>query len=250
MLTLDSVHVWRIRLDISGDFLQFPARLEAWHAMLSQEERRRAEAFRVENDRRQYVMTHAALRFLLGGFLHTAPLAIEIVGEGGSKPALEQGTGVAPERLDLRFNLSHTRGAALIGIAAAREVGVDIEQKRSMEDLHGLARSVMSADELQDWERLAPEPRLEAFYRVWTRKEAYLKAIGLGLFRNLQEITVPVAASDGDDDQGAWEVRDSGGHAVWMLKDIGVWEGYSAAICWAGTDCVRVIMHDFDLMGM
>ena len=83
MLTLDSVHVWRIRLDISGESspTEFESCLKACHTMLTQEERRRAEAFRVETDRCQYVMTHAALRALLGGFLHIAPVAIEIVGE-------------------------------------------------------------------------------------------------------------------------------------------------------------------------
>jgi 4'-phosphopantetheinyl transferase len=249
MLTSDSVHVWRIRLDISGESspTEFEHCLEACRAMLTQQERLRAEVFRFEADRRQYVMTHAVLRILLGGFLHIEPAAVEIVGEGGSKPGLR----VGPDRPDLHFNLSHTRGAALIGIAAGREVGIDIEQKRPMEDLHGLARSVMSADELQEWERFAPESRLNTFYRVWTRKEAYLKAIGLGLFRNLQEVTVPMAASarDGDGEDG-WRVRDSGSHEVWTVRDIGAWEGYSASVCWAGADAVRVVTHDFDLMGM
>ena len=153
-----------------------------------------------------------------------------------------------------RSNLHSCRKSllnALIGIAAGREVGADVEQKRPMEDLYGMARSVMSEGELQDWERLAPESRLDAFYRVWTRKEAYLKAIGLGLFRNLQEVTVPMAMSAGDGDgDGAWRVRDSGRHAVWTVRDIGVWDGYSAAVCWEGADRVRVITHDFDLMGM
>jgi 4'-phosphopantetheinyl transferase len=241
--------MWRIRLDISGESspTEFEGCLEACHAMLTQQERQRAEAFRVETDRRQYVMTHAVLRILLGGFLHIEPAAVEIVGEGGSKPGIR----VGPDGPDLRFNLSHTRGAAIIGIAAGREVGADVEQKRPMEDLHGMALSVMSADELLEWERLAPESRLDVFYRVWTRKEAYLKAIGLGLFRNLQEITVPMAASAGDGDgEGAWRVRDRGSHAVWTVRDIGVWGGYSAAVCWEGADRVRVITHDFDLMGM
>jgi 4'-phosphopantetheinyl transferase len=155
----------------------------------------------------------------------------------------------------LRFNLSHTRGAALIGVTQGRELGVDIEWQRPMDDLEAMARSVMSEEELELWKALEAGARFRAFYRVWTRKESYLKAIGLGLFRRLQEVTVPVSADSLDYDaedtsrsQGL--IQDQGGKGVWQVKDVAVWEGYSASICWENVGVDRLILEDLDILEM
>jgi 4'-phosphopantetheinyl transferase len=237
MLTSDSIQVWRIRLDFSADSspTQLLPRLDAWRAMLSAEEQRRAGAFRAEEDRRQYIAAHAALRILLGSVLECAPSSIDFAGEGGSKPSLSSAGLPDPAGPGLRFNLSHTRRAALVALSIDREVGVDIEWERPMEDLYGMARSVMSQEELGRWRGLKPKSQLHAFYEVWTRKESYLKAIGLGLFRDLQEVTVPVSTKMKErQPDGSWRVRDSSGEGDWTVRDVAVWEGYSASVCWAG----------------
>lgn len=234
MLTAGSIAIWRLSPEtlavLAGPSL---SRLAAAHALLSEEERRRAEAFRAEEDRRLYLAAHAGLRIVLGRMLGVSPAQLAFRGQGGAKPALlNQPAMPAP----LSFNLAHTRGAVLIATAVGGEVGVDIERHRPIEDLEALAAAVMSRLERAAWDGLAPALRLPAFYRVWTRKEAYLKAIGLGLFRDLQAITVPIvpqelAAPARVDDRG-----DEGSGAQWRLCDLPVWDDFSAALCWQVAD--------------
>jgi 4'-phosphopantetheinyl transferase len=145
----------------------------------------------------------------------------------------------------LRFNLSHTRGAALIGVAAGPELGIDIEWQRPMEDLDDMARAVMSPEELEQWLALPPDDRTPAFYHLWTRKEAYLKAIGLGLYRSLQEVTVPVSARQLDPlSTGGGLVRDSAGTGVWTIADLATGDGYSASICCEGASIPALTVAD------
>jgi 4'-phosphopantetheinyl transferase len=257
MLTQDSVHVWRVRLDTSGGLsaARMAARTAELRGMLSVEEQRKADAFRTAEHRREYILAHAALRSVLGHFLKISPVLLDITARAGTKPVLSPARNLARSWPDLRFNLSHTRGAALIGVTQGRELGVDIEWQRPMDDLEAMARSVMSEEELELWKALEAGARFRAFYRVWTRKESYLKAIGLGLFRRLQEVTVPVSADSLDYDaedtsrsQGL--IQDQGGKGVWQVKDVAVWEGYSASICWENVGVDRLILEDLDILEM
>jgi 4'-phosphopantetheinyl transferase len=148
---------------------------------------------------------------------------------------------------DLRFNLSHTSGAALIGVGVGPELGVDIEWQRPMDDLNAIARCIMSAEELTLWQTLAPGDRPRVFYQVWTRKESYLKAIGLGLYRDPREVTVPVSA---DllllSTRQSGIVRDRDQNGVWRVADIAASEGYSASICCEGEGMPEIIIREFE----
>jgi 4'-phosphopantetheinyl transferase len=258
MIDRDTIYVWRVQLDamtaLPGD--EQAARLESWHSMLSAEERRRAGAFLTLEHRQDYVAAHAALRFVLGMYLGVSPGLVAIGSAGGTKPTLAVTVGVGSkdrgfgekEWPDLRFNLSHTRGAVLIGIAIGRELGVDIEWQRPLDDLEGMARSVMSDEELLRWNTLEPENRIRAFYRVWTRKESYLKAIGLGLFRSLQDVTVPISADALEDAQrDSRRVLDRSGEGVWSVVDVPAWAGYSASVCWEGAGVPQLVVRDLDI---
>ena len=258
MIDRDSIHVWRVHLDA---MTALPAdeqavRLESWRAMLSAEEQRRAGAFLALEHGQNYVAAHAALRFVLGMYLGVSPALVAIDSPGGTKPILTYTTGMGlkdrgfgeKEWPDLRFNLSHTRGAVLIGVAIGRELGVDIEWQRPMEDLEGMARSVMSDEELLRWSALEPENGTRAFYRVWTRKESYLKAIGLGLFRSLQDVTVPVSEGALEDAQrDSRRVLDRSGEGTWTVLDIPAWAGYSASVCWEGAGVPLLMVRDLDI---
>jgi len=217
-----SITIWRLVPETLQAFAQLPtASLAYSKALLSIEEQRRAAAFHAEEDRRLYLAAHAALRLVLNRLLGLPPASIEITAENGAKPALPNSP--------LRFNLAHTRRAVLIATSTT-EVGIDIERRRPIEDLAAVAQTIMSRTELSAWLGLPSSAREQAFYRLWTRKEAYLKAIGLGLFRDLAAITVPLA----DLKQPAL-VEDRGEtlpHAHWRLCDLPVWEDYSAALCW------------------
>jgi 4'-phosphopantetheinyl transferase len=233
--------------------------VESWRTLLSAEELRRADGFRGETYRQDYITAHAALRFVLGSYLRILPAMVSISASDGTKPvlsvaqqemeAIELDRETEPEaRLDLRFNLSHTKGAVLIGVAAGREVGVDIEWQRPLDDLDGMARTVMSNEEISLWSKLEPERQMAAFYRLWTRKESYLKAIGLGLYRSLQDVTVPVFSDGLEDATKDCRIgQDRSGGGSWTVLDIPAWRGYAASVCWEGADRPLLTVRDLDI---
>jgi 4'-phosphopantetheinyl transferase len=278
MLDSESIEIWRVTLEDSPedralDATFYSARqIAAWRAMLSPEEQARADAFHREAHCRDYIVAHAALRWVLGSQLGVPPAAVDFADGsfGGSlkggvagriKPALRSSVTDAttfgrddeptPNSKDLRFNLSHTRGAALIGVAPGRELGIDIERERPMADLESIARSVMSLEEWSGWMAIPAEHQQRAFYRLWTRKEAYLKGIGLGLYRNLQEVTVPVTEASFAEGQ-IYPVYDRAGTEVWQVMDIQAGPGFAAALALhsagkgAGVGAARTVVRHLD----
>jgi 4'-phosphopantetheinyl transferase len=228
MISPNTVEVWLLRLR-EGALTQDQSAL--WRSWLSVEERAKADAFVAERHRQDYIAAHAALRFVIGNFLGIRPDEVSFaVGAKGEKPALARDLGAGT---DLRFNLSHTSGAVLIGVTSGIELGIDIERHRPMEDLEAMARMVMSDVEFDRWKSLESAHREAAFYNLWTRKEAYLKAIGLGLYRSLQGVTVPVSASVLDHPH---LVEDLSGDEVFRVWDLPAPVGYSASICCEGED--------------
>jgi len=236
-----------------------PATLEIWrlppealrlsqslnlHATLSPEEQQRAAAFHLEKDRSLYTAAHAALRIILSRLTGLPPQTLPIVSENGAKPTL------AGNPLDLRFNLSHTHNAILIATTTGREIGIDIEWHRPVADIEEIAGAVMSSSELATWKLLDSQQRIHAFYHLWTRKEAYLKAIGLGLYRELQAITIPVTANALQAPVLAEDRSEETAPGPWQLSDLPVWEEYAAAVCWQGADTPPIAMHDLTLEGL
>lgn len=147
--------------------------LDGW---LSPTEREQAERFRFEVHRRRYVVARGTLRRLLADQLGLVPSGVPIETDGFGKPRLAVSSGS-----DLRFSLSHTAGRALYAFAAGREVGVDAEAMRPLPDMDALVHDVFSPSELVEWRSVPVEQRVEAFFNGWTRKEAFVKALGRGL---------------------------------------------------------------------
>jgi 4'-phosphopantetheinyl transferase len=258
MLSLDRVYIWRVSLDRSA--ANSAAQLEYWRAMLSAEELCKSRKFHSEKLCHDYIASHAALRLVLGYCLGVSPASVHYANEpvsgneGGSasaattKPALLHAGDRDNQPASLHFNLSHTSGAALIGVALGRELGVDIEWHRPLGDLHDMAQNVMSNLELEQWLTMPPVEQTIGFYNVWTRKEAYLKAIGLGLYRSLQEVTVPVSASpiESQSDEPSL-VHDDRGAGNWTIRDIPVNEGYSASVCREGSGTFDLAIEDLNM---
>jgi 4'-phosphopantetheinyl transferase len=168
-LTADRVDCWFVSL------AAFPADAESLAvAILSKDERKRAAGFYFERQRQCYIRSHAALRLLLGRYLMTAPDAIAIVADTHGRPMLAARAG------DLEFNLSHSGDAVLVGVSL-HPLGVDIELVRDVPDFLEIAKRHFAPSEVEELLRLAPEQRCESFYVTWTRKEALVKALGLGL---------------------------------------------------------------------
>lgn len=265
MLCSDFIYVWRVRLgpSVSQTATDFALQVASWREMLSAEERRLADSFHGENHRQDYIHAHAALHCVLGECLGIPVVSVRFIegsakgngmhgkASGRIKPALmpySKDFQVPVEnQADLRFNLSHTRQAALIGVSIGRELGIDIEWHRPMKDLDAMARAVMSDLELKQWQSLRPEDQTRGFYNLWTRKEAYLKAIGLGLFRSLQEVTVPVSSEYlGDVLRGGYPVHDIAGVGKWCVRDIPASSDYSASICCEGESIPEIVVKEWD----
>lgn len=176
------VHVWRVRLDRPG---------EPYRTLLSSDERERADRFRFPEDRDHFTVARATLRLVLAGYLDADPRALAFEYEAHGKPRIS-----GPNPVALRFNLSHSHDRALIAAALGREVGVDIECLRRPVADDKIAQRFFSPQEAQALAHLPPTEQAAAFFRCWTRKEAYLKARGDGIYYGLRHFTVSLRPGD------------------------------------------------------
>jgi 4'-phosphopantetheinyl transferase len=161
----DDVHVWRIDL-ACGE-------AEA-HGLLDPGERLRASRFVFARDRVRFERSHAAMRRILGGYLGVDGASLAFASEPNGKPRLAREAG-------LSFNLSHSGDAALLAVSRGARLGVDLEARGSRARVRDLARSVFTEAESGSLEGLDGAELEGAFLRGWTRKEACLKALGVGL---------------------------------------------------------------------
>ncbi|MDQ6774342.1 MAG: 4'-phosphopantetheinyl transferase superfamily protein [Candidatus Dormibacteraeota bacterium] len=210
------LHLWRAALDPTPDVL---ARLEA---SLTEDERARATRFRFPRDRARFAAGRGWLRELLAGYLDLAPEEIRIVAGTYGKPRL----GAGP--VWLRFNASHSDGLAVFAVARNREVGVDVERIRPDFPIDEVAHHFYSAREQADLAALSEADRLRAAFAVWTRKEAYLKAVGTGLALSLDAFDVTVRPGD------PVRLHGHGGGAAqarrWSLHTVDLGPDYAAAV--------------------
>ena len=154
--------------------------------LLSADERERAGRFASERDRRRYIVARARLRKLLGERLGAAPESLQFVYSPHGKPALAR----CPGQRDLRFNVSHCGEVAAYAFADGRELGVDIEKVRELPDADVIAMRFFSGRERGVYLRLPVRERTQGFFNCWTRKEAFMKALGAGLSHSLEAFDV------------------------------------------------------------
>jgi 4'-phosphopantetheinyl transferase len=212
------VHVWRVPLDDE-------TRVESYWALLDDEERRRATRFVRDVHRRRFIAAHGALRTILAGYLDARPTALAFVNGEHGKPALRDVTGRPP----VEFNLSHSDDLALVAVARAHPVGVDLERWSEVEHLE-LAERFFSPGERMALRALAYAPHLveAGFFAAWTRKEAYLKATGQGITRGLHHFDVALAP--GEPARLLADRLDDQATARWAMFALDPAPGYSAAL--------------------
>jgi 4'-phosphopantetheinyl transferase len=186
-LAAGEIHVWSVRLDPPA------AEVERLGRSLAEDEWARANRFRFDKHRRQYVVGRGALRTLLAAYLGTRPEAVRFRYGPRGKPFLES----APESAGgLQFNLSNSEEMALVGFVRGPEIGMDIEFLRSMPDCEQISERFFSESERQVLRGIPGRAKEEAFFNCWTRKEAYLKAVGEGLAAPLDSFDVTLAPGD------------------------------------------------------
>lgn len=205
------ITVWCADLDAAGD-----------ESVLSGAEHARAARLRGDTHRSRWIASHVALRRVLAAALDTMPASLEFTIDEQGKPHLAgEFAGV------LEFSLSHSAALALVAVSRAAPVGVDLELIEPVTDIEAVARRHFAPEEARVLERLEGNERVEAFYRIWTRKEAYLKATGAGLGHKLDAFAV----SHGRDDARVTQVDgDEATAAIWTLADLRLDGPYVGAV--------------------
>lgn len=174
------IHLWRVRLDgVQG------SDEDLW-ALLSPQEEQRARGFRLDQHRWRFVRSHALMRRILARYIGCAPADLKIEVGARGKPFLSPG-----QEARMRFNLSHSGDLMLFALALDADVGVDVEIINPQVEWRQVARPYFSDIEFEGLERIrSAEAQVDEFYRIWTLKEAYLKAVGDGLAGGLQTVVV------------------------------------------------------------
>lgn len=197
-----ALDVWRV------DLRRPSAWLEQARATVLTPEEGEPRGREAEAPFRRRLVARAALRIALGRRLAREPRELRLVRGANGKPALAQEDGAT-----VHFNLSHSGDLGVIAISAEAAVGVDVETVRDRAHLERLTRARFAPAEADAILALEGEERRRAFYSVWTRKEAYLKAIGLGLGAQLDSFAVaasgrPEVVAPLDGDAGPWTLAD------------------------------------------
>jgi 4'-phosphopantetheinyl transferase len=228
------VQLWRVDLEAIG------SEEARWKQVLSADELTRAARFHFSRDRQHFVAARALLRTILASYMAIDPAAVSFSYSKKEKPSL----GPAQAASGIRFNLTHSGGVALLAFTRGRDVGVDVENIRNNFELEAIARRFFSPHEQSQLFALAPEARVEAFFRCWTRKEAYIKATGDGLSLPLSQFDVSLAAGDNN---ALLATRPEAAEGErWLLREVPAGVGYVAALCIRGRNWK---LHDWSGLG-
>jgi 4'-phosphopantetheinyl transferase len=217
-LAVHEVHVWHSLVDpLSPEIPRF-------QELLSRDEKERARRFHFEKNRGEYVLSRGTLRILLASYLGVPPTELCFRYSAHGKPSLS-----APVRAaTLSFNVSHTDGIAVYALAWNRRIGIDVERARKNFDAEQIAERFFSETERLALRQLPQEHRHEAFFRCWTRKEAYIKAIGQGLSHPLHQFDVSLAPNE---TAALLSTRPDAAEAKrWLLREIPLPANYIAAL--------------------
>ena len=217
-LPVGELHVWRIPLDPDE------GAVAALHATLAPDERARADRLRLPRDRRRFITARGILRALLGQVLEQDPAAIAFLYGAQGKPSLPPSSTVPR----LAFNVSHSSGLGLIALRWGADIGVDIERIRENWGWQGIADRFFCATEIAWLQALPVGEQHLGFFTLWTRKEAYLKGRGAGVWHELHryDVTHSRVSEDGAIPGDAQD--------IWHLHDLDVGEQCKAALAVSG----------------
>ena len=217
-LAHDDIHVWRQSLALG------PSDVESFCSLLSPDELERAGRFRFDTDRSDFIVSRGTLRTLLGSYLGVPPQELRFAYSEFGRPSLVART---PSNM-LDFNVSHSSGVVLLAFALGRKIGIDVEKVRQDFGTAEIAERFFSMAERAALRKLPPEQRHEAFFRCWTRKEAFIKALGEGLSHPLDQFDVSLAPGE----PAAILATRPDGEEVrrWLLWNVQVPGDYAAAL--------------------
>ncbi len=192
-------------------------------ALLSLEERRRVARLRFQKDQRRFVAARGSLRLLLGKYLSQPPVELEFSYGSSGKPKVWKHGG-SP----LHFNLAHAKSCALFAFARGFELGVDVEEVRHLPRLDQIAERFFASGEAEQVRHADPADRAGTFFRCWTRKEAYIKALGDGLSRPLNSFAVSLATCESP--RIEWAAGEPEVSSQWSLHHLEPRKGFVGAL--------------------
>jgi 4'-phosphopantetheinyl transferase len=218
ILVPNMVQVWRIPLDLPD------SEMHALEKLLSDDELEKANRYRFQVHRNRYIVSRGALRKILGHYLGLSPGLLHFRYNSYGKPALDNAYKGEP----LEFNISHSHELCLAAVTRAHPIGVDIEYIRSDLADEQIARRFFSQREVAMLLSLPEELRKEAFFNCWTRKEAFIKAIGEGLSMPLDRFDVSLTPGE---QAVLLETRPDPAQVLhWNMCAFDVGQGYAAAL--------------------
>ena len=217
-LESDEVHVWRASLNASTTCVEY------FNSKLSADELMRAEKFHFRRDRNHFIVARGRLRFILGSYLRIDPGQLQFRYSAYGKPIIAHESGGD----SLRFSVSHSHKLSLYAVTMGRELGIDLERIHpELADLR-IAEQYFSPQEFAILHALPNHLQTEAFFRCWTSKEAYIKAIGEGLAFPLHQIEVSVRPRE-----PAVPLRIKGDPleaSRWLLRELDIGAKYIATL--------------------
>lgn len=219
LLPPDEVHVWRVEPEAIND----PGLLEMYVGLLSPEEHEKQRRFHFEKHRRQYLVSHALVRLTLSRYAPVMPQAWTFVTNEYGCPRVER-----EENAWLRFNLSHTDGMAMVAVARALDVGVDVEDASRTGETVGIADRFFAPSEVQALRALEPSHQRERFFEYWTLKEAYIKARGMGLSLPLEQFAFEL--HPGEPPRISFDPRLKDDPEAWQFVQRGTSKRHMAAV--------------------
>jgi 4'-phosphopantetheinyl transferase len=211
------IHIWIFPI-------KAPSRVVATlERVLTADETDRASRFHFSHLSESFVIAHGALRYLLGRYLNRNPAELRFSYGDRGKPALTPPSGI-------QFNLTHSGNLAVIALTSGREIGVDVERIRPLPDMQSIADRSFCPEEASEIMSLPQPERDHAFYCCWTRKEAYIKAIGDGLSAPLDNFRVTVQPNTPA--RFLHIEHNASAAEQWTLHDLQVAAGYAAALAY------------------
>ena len=222
-LGLHEVHVWKI------DLLASQVQLDFLRTLLSDDDLERADRFRFDRHRRRFITGRAVMRILLGRYTSRMPEALEFSYNSHGKPSLRDSGS-------LEFNFTNSRDLALLCVARKTQLGIDLEHLGRHADYAGIVNRFFAEREIEELFSLPESRRHAAFLTGWTRKEAYIKALGTGLSLPLDKFAVTIdpetapellSADDRPDEKGCWMFRHlepEPGYVASLVVEGGGWE--------------------------
>ena len=222
MLPMNEVHIWRANLNIPLTAVQ------SLRYTLSPDELARANRFRFEHHRNHFIVARGTLRTLLGLYLNIPPAQLHFRYNAYGKPSLEL------PHTTLHFNISHSHELALFAFSQHRELGVDVEFMDRDIDYNELAQHTFSPCEAAIVTALSGDAKRQAFFSCWTRKEAYIKARGMGV--SLDLTSFDVSLKPGDTAALLHNREDAMEVTRWQFEALHVGDGYAGAIAVEGHD--------------